>query len=117
MPAGADKTIFKRIIDGELPADIVFEDDRCLAFRDINPQAPIHVLIVPRREIPSLDDVTEIEEPLIGHLFAVASKLAERFGLENGYRTVVNCGDDGGQTVNHLHVHLLGGRNLNWPPG
>lgn len=117
MPAGPEKTIFKRIIDGELPADLVYEDDHCLAFRDINPQAPTHVLVIPRQEIPCLDDVSEFEEPLIGHLFAVAAKIAKQLGLENGYRTVINCGRDGGQAVDHLHVHLLGGRKLTWPPG
>jgi histidine triad (HIT) family protein len=112
-----EKTLFKRIIDKEIPADIVHEDDHCVAFRDINPQAPTHVLIIPKREIPSLDHVTEADEMLIGHLFAVAANLAREFGLKNGYRTVVNSGPDGGQTVDHLHVHLLGGRAMNWPPG
>jgi histidine triad (HIT) family protein len=115
--ANAHKTIFKRIIDGEIPADVVHEDEHCLAFRDVNPQAPTHVLIIPKQVIPSLDDASEVDEVLIGHLFAVAAKLARQFGLENGYRTVVNCGKDGGQTVDHLHVHLLGGRAMNWPPG
>lgn len=115
--ADAQKTIFKRIIDKEIPAEIVLEDDHCVAFRDVNPQAPTHVLIVPKKEVPSLDHMTEVDEVLVGHLFAVAVKVARQFGLENGYRTVVNCGPDGGQSVDHLHVHLLGGRTMNWPPG
>ncbi len=114
---GDEKTIFKRIIDGEIPADIVHDDEQCLAFRDANPQAPTHVLIIPRREIASLDQLTDEDEQLIGHLFVVARKLAGQLGLANGYRTVINCGADGGQSVDHLHVHLLGGRKLTWPPG
>jgi histidine triad (HIT) family protein len=113
----AGKTIFKRIIDKEIPADIVFEDDECLAFRDINPQAPTHVLIVPKREIASLDQAADSDCGLLGHLLLVAKQLAKQFGLTNGYRTVINCGPDGGQSVDHLHLHLLGGRSLSWPPG
>jgi histidine triad (HIT) family protein len=113
----AAKTIFKRILDKEIPATIVHEDDRCIAFRDVNPQAPTHVLIIPRAEIPSLADAKESDAPLLGHLLIVASRLAVELGLGNGYRTVINCGPDGGQSVDHLHVHLLGGRRLNWPPG
>jgi histidine triad (HIT) family protein len=111
------KTIFKRILDKEIPANVVYEDDRCLAFRDINPQAPIHVLIIPKTEIVSLADVKETDAPLLGYLLLVASKLATMLGLENGYRAVINSGRDGGQTVDHLHVHLLGGRAMKWPPG
>jgi histidine triad (HIT) family protein len=113
----ASKTIFKRILDKEIPADIVYEDDRCLAFRDINPQAPTHVLIIPKTEIASLADARESDAPLLGYLLLVASKLAGKLGLTNGYRAVINCGPDGGQTVDHLHVHLLGGRSMTWPPG
>jgi len=112
-----DKTIFKRIIDKEIPAEILYEDDRCMAFRDVNPQAATHVLIIPKREIPSLDHLEDSDESLIGHLFLVTRKLAGEFGLTSGYRTVINCGPDGGQTVDHLHIHLLGGRALTWPPG
>ncbi|MGH7199972.1 MAG: histidine triad nucleotide-binding protein, partial [Planctomycetaceae bacterium] len=112
-----DKTIFARIIDREISADIVYEDDRCLAFRDVNPQAPTHVLIIPRRPIPSLANVTDADAGLVGHLFLVATRLADQFGLRDGYRTVINCGRDGGQSVDHLHVHLLGGRRMAWPPG
>lgn len=111
------KTIFKRIIDRELPASIVHEDDRCLAFHDVNPQAPTHILIIPLKEIPSLADAESQDEAILGHLLLVAAKLARDLNLENGYRTVINIGDDGGQTVDHLHVHLLGGRQLAWPPG
>lgn len=110
-------TIFSRIIQREIPADIVYEDDRALAFRDINPQAPTHVLIIPKREIASLAVLTDDDAGLIGHLLVVAKKVAEQLGLENGYRTVINSGADGGQTVDHIHVHLLGGRPLGWPPG
>ena len=110
-------TIFKRIIDREIPADIVYEDEQSLAFRDINPQAPTHVVIIPKREIPSLADSTDADEQLLGHLMVVARKLAVQLNLANGYRTVMNCGRDGGQTVGHIHLHLLGGRPLGWPPG
>lgn len=112
-----EKTIFKRIIDGEVPADKVHEDDRCLAFRDVNPQAPTHVLVIPKKEIPSLADAEDDDSDLLGHLLSVARKVAVQEGLTNGYRTVINCGADGGQSVDHLHIHVLGGRKLAWPPG
>lgn len=112
-----EPTIFEKIIDGEVPADIVYEDEQCIAFHDINPQAPTHILVIPRKPIPTLDDVGADDEALVGHLFRVASQVAEQEGLDNGYRTVINCGDDGQQTVYHLHVHVLGGRQLQWPPG
>jgi histidine triad (HIT) family protein len=111
------KTIFKRIIDGEIPAKIVYEDDLCLAFHDVNPQAPTHVLVIPRKEIPSLDALQPEDQALIGHLYLVIRQLAVELGLEGGYRVVVNCGRHGGQSVDHLHLHLLGGRPLSWPPG
>lgn len=117
MADSAEKTIFKKIIDRELPAEIVYEDDLCLAFKDINAQAPVHVLVIPKREIASLAEADEVDEPLLGHLVIVAAQVAKEQGLEGGYRTVINCGEDGGQTVDHLHVHLLGGRKLTWPPG
>jgi len=110
-------TIFKRIIDREIPAEIVYEDELSLAFRDINAQAPTHIVIIPKREITSLADSTDADEQLLGHLLIVARKIAEQLQLTNGYRTVINCGRDAGQSVNHLHVHLLGGRSLGWPPG
>lgn len=110
-------TIFQKIIDRQIPADIVYEDEQSLAFRDIHPQAPTHVLVIPKRRIPSLAEATEEDTALLGHLLLVASKLALQLGLTNGYRAVINSGPDGGQSVDHLHVHLLGGRQLNWPPG
>ncbi len=109
--------IFQKIIDRKIPADIVYEDDRCLAFRDVNPQAPVHVLIIPRKVIATHDAVTEADRELLGHLHVVAAKLAAQLGLKEGYRLVVNCRERAGQTVPHLHMHLLGGRDLGWPPG
>ncbi len=112
-----EKTIFKRIIDGEIPANVVFEDEQCLAFHDVNPQAPTHVLVIPKKEIRSLDALTDEDSALIAHLHLVIRDLARQLGLSAGYRVVVNCGEDGGQSVDHLHFHLLGGRSLSWPPG
>ena len=106
MPA---KTIFKKIIDGEIPAKIVYEDERCLAFRDVNPQAPVHVLVIPREEIPSLAHIREEQESLLGHLLLVVRKVAEQEGLAEGFRTVINTGPDCGQEVYHLHMHAMGG--------
>ena len=111
------KTIFKRIIDKEIPAKIAYEDDLCLAFHDVNPQAPTHVLVIPKKEIPSLAQLSAEDQTLLGHLMLVVQKLAGDLGLTGGYRVVVNCGPDGGQSVDHLHLHLLGGRQLKWPPG
>lgn len=111
------RTIFQRIIDREIPARIVHEDDRCLAFHDVNPQAPTHVLVIPKKPIPSLADAADDDAALLGHLLVAAKKVAVQLGLTNGYRTVINCGRDGGQTVDHLHIHILGGRALGWPPG
>jgi histidine triad (HIT) family protein len=116
MTAPAE-TIFSRIIRREIPARIEHEDDLCLAFHDVAPQAPVHLLVIPKQPIPSLVEVTDADSPLLGHLVAVASSLARKLGLGDGYRLVVNCGRDGGQSVDHLHVHLLGGRSLGWPPG
>jgi histidine triad (HIT) family protein len=111
-------TIFGKIARGEIAADIVYEDDQVVAFRDLNPQAPTHVLIIPRKPIPTLNDAADEDAALIGRLFLAAARLAREFGFaEDGYRTVVNCNANGGQTVFHLHVHLLGGRPLQWPPG
>jgi histidine triad (HIT) family protein len=110
-------TIFGRIIRREIPARIEHEDDLCLAFHDVAPQAPVHVLVIPKHPIASLADVVADDQPLLGHLVVVASQLAARLGLGDGYRLVVNCGRNGGQSVDHLHVHLLGGRPLGWPPG
>jgi histidine triad (HIT) family protein len=111
------KTIFQKIIDKEIPAQIVYEDDRCLAFRDVAPQAPTHVLVIPKKEITSLDDLTDGDAELIAHIYLVIRNLARELGLDRGYRVVANCGPDGGQSVDHLHFHLLGGRPLKWPPG
>jgi len=111
------ETIFSKIIDRKIPARIEHEDDRCLAFHDVAPQAPTHVLVIPRKPIPSLADLEPADEALVGHLIMVATQLAAKLGLGDGYRLVVNCGRDGGQSVDHLHVHLLGGRQLRWPPG
>ncbi len=113
----SEKTIFKKIIDKEIPAEIVYEDDRCLAFRDVSPQAPTHVLVIPKQEIASVDALASEDGELLAHLWIVIRDLARDLELTDGYRVVVNCGADGGQTVDHLHFHLLGGRALSWPPG
>ena len=117
LPLMAEKTLFQKIMDREEPGEILYEDDQCVALRDINPQAPTHVLIVPRRPIPTLDDLTQEDESLVGHLFLVAQKVAADEGLTDGYRTVFNNGSDAQQTVEHIHLHLLGGRRMYWPPG
>ncbi len=109
--------LFLRIINRQIPATIVFEDEECLAFCDINPQAPTHVLIIPKKVIPTHADLKEEDESLMGHLHLVAVKLAQKLGIENGYRLVINCKEPAGQTVPHLHFHLLGGRPMKWPPG
>jgi histidine triad (HIT) family protein len=109
--------IFKKIADKQIPAQIVYEDDHCVAFRDINPQAPVHVLLIPRKVIPTHADVTPEDRELLGHLHLVAAQLAEKLGIGDGYRLVINCKERAGQTVPHLHMHLLGGRDLTWPPG
>ena len=111
------KTVFSRIIDGEIPAKIIYNDDVCVAFHDVNPQAPVHVLIIPKKVIPSVDAIGPDDGPIMAHLWSVIPKLAKDLKLADGYRVVVNCGRDAGQTVDHLHFHLLGGRALGWPPG
>ena len=111
------QTLFEKIISREIPADIVFEDELCLAFRDISPQAPVHVLLIPKKPIPSVDAIDETDSGLLSHLWRVIPQLAGELQLTDGYRVVVNCGEDGGQTVDHLHFHILGGRSLSWPPG
>jgi len=111
-------TIFGKIIRREIPADIVYEDDEVLGFRDVNPQAPVHVLFIPKKPIATLDAATVGDALLLGRLQLAAAEYARREGFAaQGYRTVVNCNEDGGQTVYHLHVHLLAGRRLHWPPG
>ena len=108
--------LFCKFIRREIPTSVVYEDDRAFAFRDINPQAKTHVLVVPKRHVASIDTVAAEDEAEVGHLFAVAAKIAAQEGLKNGYRTVINCGDDAGQTVYHLHLHLVGGAPMGWPP-
>jgi histidine triad (HIT) family protein len=111
-------TVFGKIARGEMDADIVYQDDQAVAFRDLSPQAPVHILIIPRKPIATLNDVSPEDAALVGHLFMVASKVAAQEGVaEQGYRTVINCNAQAGQTVYHLHVHLLAGRALQWPPG
>jgi len=110
-------TIFSKIIRREIPADIVYEDDLALAFRDISPQAPTHILIIPKKLIPRLSEATSDDHALMGHLLLTVKRVAEQVGLDNGYRVAINNGADGGQTVDHLHLHLLGGRPMVWPPG
>ncbi len=110
-------SIFAKIIAREIPADIVYEDDLCLAFRDISPKAPTHILVIPKKPIVSLADLTPEDEAIMGRCVIVASQVAKEQNLDNGYRLVVNSGNDGGQEVPHLHFHLLGGRLMTWPPG
>ncbi|HHW92568.1 MAG TPA: histidine triad nucleotide-binding protein [Firmicutes bacterium] len=110
--------VFCRIVAGEIPSDIIYEDDTVLAFKDINPQAPVHLLLIPKDHIPSLLELTEADRGLLAHIFAVIQQLAREYELDKkGFRTVINTGDEGGQTVHHLHFHLLGGRFMQWPPG
>ena len=110
-------TVFKQIIDGEIPVDFLHEDEHCVAFNDQNPQAPTHVLIVPRKPIPMLMDSEPEDGALLGHLLLVANQVAKSLSLDTGYRIVINNGPDACQSVYHLHVHLLGGRGFSWPPG
>ena len=114
---GLNVTIFTKIINREIPADIVYEDDLCLAFHDVSPQAPVHVLLIPKKPVESLDGFEQEDTALAGHLLSQVPKIAAQLDLADGYRTVINTGKDGGQTVFHLHIHILGGRSLTWPPG
>lgn len=109
--------IFCKIANGEIPSTKVYDDEKVLAFKDLTPQAPVHVLIIPKEHIASCDEITEDNCAVVGHIFAVAAKIAKQQGLDNGYRVVNNCGEDGGQTVKHLHFHLMGGRTFGWPAG
>jgi histidine triad (HIT) family protein len=109
--------LFLKILSGEIPAKIAYQDDLCLAFHDIHPQAPVHILIIPRKVIRTHADIAEEDAPLLGHIHLVAVKLAKELGLGAGYRLVLNCDEQAGQTVPHLHLHLLGGRAMGWPPG
>ena len=111
------KTLFEKIVAREIPAQIVFEDELVLAIRDLNPQAPTHILIVPKQPIPRLGEATADDQKLLGHLLLKAAEVAKQLDLKNGFRLVINNGADGGETVPHLHVHILGGRHLAWPPG
>jgi histidine triad (HIT) family protein len=111
------KTLFEKIIAREIPAAIVYEDDSVLAFRDIHPQAPVHVLIVPKKLIPRIAEAEADDQQLLGHLLLKAAEVAKKLDLKSGYRLVINNGADGGETVPHLHVHILGGRHMAWPPG
>ena len=111
------ENLFLKIIEKKIPAAIVHEDDQCLAFRDINPQAPVHVVLIPKKVIRTHADIQPEDAALLGHLHLVANRLAGELGLGDGYRLVINCKEQAGQTVPHLHMHLLGGRDLRWPPG
>lgn len=110
-------TIFSKIIRREIPAEIVYEDDLAIAFKDVHPQAPVHILVIPKEPISQLADAEAKDHALMGHLLLTVKRVAEQMGLENGYRVVINTGPDGGQTVYHLHLHILGGRQMTWPPG
>ena len=113
-----EKTLFEKIADREIPADIVYEDDQCICFRDINPQAPVHLLIVPRKPITRISETADEDAAILGHLLLTANKVSKQEGFaESGFRTVINNGKDGGEEVPHLHLHILAGRKLNWPPG
>tara|TARA_Y100001933_G_C18784749_1_gene474040 strand:- start:119 stop:466 length:348 start_codon:yes stop_codon:yes gene_type:complete len=111
-------SLFTKIINKEIPAEIIYEDNDILAFNDINPQAPVHVLIIPKKEIKTINDIEVEDKEILGKIFLVAKKIAKKLNIDKtGYRTVFNCNEDGGQSVYHIHLHLLGGRKLNWPPG
>ena len=109
--------LFCKIVSGSIPSNSVYEDEKCFAFADIHPQAPIHILVVPREHLGSLNDTVHADCSLLGHLLWAATQIADQFQLAKGYRVVINTGEDGGQTVEHLHLHLMGGRSLAWPPG
>lgn len=111
------ENLFLKIINKQIPAKIAYEDERCVAFHDIHPQAPVHVLIIPRNVIRTHADVGDVDRELLGHLHLVAAKLARELKIDDGYRLVINCKEPAGQTVPHLHLHLLGGRSFGWPPG
>ena len=111
------ETVFSRIIAGTIPARIVHDDDRCLVFHDVNPQAPVHLLVIPKRALVNAAALEPGDEALVGHMVLVAAEVARKLGIHDGYRLVFNCGRDGGQSVDHLHLHLLAGRPLGWPPG
>jgi histidine triad (HIT) family protein len=113
-----ENCLFCKIVAGDIPAETVYEDEKCLAFRDINPQAPEHILLIPRKHIPRLDEAEESDRDLLGHMMLAVGAIARQQGIVNpGFRTVINCGDGGGQEVYHIHIHIMGGRRLTWPPG
>ena len=111
------KSIFTKILDGQIPGDILFEDEVCFAIKDINPQAPIHILIIPKKLVEKVSDAEPDDKEMLGHLLLVSKAIANKQGLDNNYRLIINNGAKAGQSVFHIHVHLLGGRSLNWPPG
>ncbi|HCR30441.1 MAG TPA: histidine triad nucleotide-binding protein [Opitutae bacterium] len=113
----SDKTLFQKIADREIPGNFEYEDDLCMAIHDIDPQAPTHILVIPKEAIPRIGEAAEFSGKLLGHLLLVASQVANKLKLNNGYRIVINNGPDGGEAVPHLHIHLLGGRKMTWPPG
>uniref|UniRef100_A0A3B4GI04 Uncharacterized HIT-like protein Synpcc7942_1390 n=1 Tax=Pundamilia nyererei TaxID=303518 RepID=A0A3B4GI04_9CICH len=116
-PSGLFPTIFSKVIDKSIPADIIYEDEKCLAFRDISPQAPVHFLVIPRIPIPRISEAKDDDAELLGHLLVVAKNVAKQESLTEGYRVVINDGKHGAQSVYHLHIHVLGGRQMKWPPG
>ena len=111
------ETIFEKIINKEIPAEIVYEDEQCLAFKDVNPQAPIHILIIPKQSIAKIADAKNDDQSILGHLLLKAGEIADQLGVKDAFRLVVNNGENAGQTVFHLHIHLLAGREFSWPPG
>lgn len=113
----SEKTVFKKIIDGEIPADILYENEYCIAFRDIQPVAPVHVLVIPKQEIVNVAALKPEQGELAGQLLLAVGEVARQLGLDDGYRVVANCGKEGGQSVDHLHFHILAGRQMEWPPG
>ncbi|XP_020365954.1 uncharacterized HIT-like protein Synpcc7942_1390 isoform X1 [Rhincodon typus] len=110
-------TLFSKIIDKSLPADVIYEDDQCMSFRDVNPQGPVHFLVIPKIPIPRMSETADDDKELLGHLLIVAKDLAKKEGLTDGYRVVINDGKNGAQSVYHLHIHVIGGRQMRWPPG
>ncbi|OWF47324.1 histidine triad nucleotide-binding protein 1-like [Mizuhopecten yessoensis] len=110
-------TVFGKILRGEIPCSFIHEDDQCVAFKDMGPQAPVHFLVIPRKAIATIEDAGEEDEQMLGHLLLVAKKVAKEQGLADGYRMVINNGKDGAQSVFHLHIHVMGGRQMGWPPG
>lgn len=113
----SEQTLFQRILTGDIPAEIIFQDDMAFVIKDINPQAPIHVLVIPKKPVARLDEAVEEDRALLGHLLLVARNMAKKLQLKDGYRVIINNGSDGGESVPHMHVHVVGGRKMTWPPG